>query len=78
MKVRIYQAWCKGCGLCVHFCPKNIIELIDNECVKVDNDKKLQFITIASVKDIGKCIGCRICESYCPNFAIRIEERNDE
>lgn len=74
-KVRIYQAWCKGCGLCIYFCSKEVLELIDSECIVATDDKKLQFLTIASIKDIKRCNGCGICELYCPSFAIRMEEK---
>ena len=23
----INRDWCKGCGICVHFCPKKVLEL---------------------------------------------------
>jgi len=26
------------------------------------------------VVDAGKCIGCRACERFCPDFAIEVEE----
>ena len=26
------------------------------------------------VVDAGKCIGCRACERFCPDFAITVEE----
>jgi 2-oxoglutarate ferredoxin oxidoreductase subunit delta len=25
-----------------------------------------------------KCIGCRFCETHCPDFAITVEERNGD
>ncbi|MEW6358086.1 MAG: 4Fe-4S binding protein [Planctomycetota bacterium] len=27
-----------------------------------------------TVVDAGKCIGCRTCERFCPDFAIEVEE----
>lgn len=47
--------WCKGCGICVAFCPKNVLEIKSG---KVD------------IKDIESCIQCGQCELRCPDFAI--------
>ena len=27
MRVEIDTVWCKGCELCVHFCPKGVLQL---------------------------------------------------
>ena len=64
-KVRLFNQtffhdWCKGCGICIAFCPKKII--FANK-----NDKPC-------VKDPDKCTGCRFCELHCPDFAITITE----
>lgn len=55
---RIIRQWCKGCGICVHFCPKQVLEL--------DNEGKA---CVASPED---CIACRICELRCPDMAIEV------
>ncbi|MCD4721103.1 MAG: 4Fe-4S binding protein, partial [Desulfobacula sp.] len=26
IKHLIDKEWCKGCGICIHFCPKNVLE----------------------------------------------------
>ncbi len=60
----INKEWCKGCGICVHFCPKKILDL--------DKDGKVDAVRP------GKCIGCRLCELRCPDRAIEIIENRDK
>ena len=55
----INRDWCKGCGICIHFCPKNVLEY--------DEDGKACAVR---PKD---CICCRLCELRCPDLAIEIE-----
>ena len=57
---KIHRNLCKGCNICVHYCPKNVLEL----------DKK--NIVVAARPD--DCIGCHMCEMRCPDFAIQVEE----
>lgn len=51
---------CKGCALCVYSCPTEILFL--NGSGKI------------AVREIEKCIFCRICEMRCPDFAIWVEK----
>jgi len=57
---------CKGCGLCVHFCPKDVLEITD----KV-NAKGHFPVCQARPED---CIYCAICCTMCPDVAISIVE----
>ncbi len=57
---------CKGCGLCVEFCPKNVLEISD----KV-NSKGYFPAYQARPED---CIYCAICCTMCPDVAIAISE----
>ena len=57
---------CKGCGLCVFYCPKNVLKLADTINQKGYN--------IAEVINLDDCIGCRLCDIACPDFAIYVQE----
>lgn len=60
----INPEWCKGCGICVAFCPKNVLEL--------DGHDK------AVVAQKEKCIACKLCELRCPDLAVEvITEKED-
>ena len=53
--LNVKTEWCKGCGICVEFCPKDVLELKDGKVV---------------IKDLDACIQCGQCELRCPDFAI--------
>ena len=57
----VYRDWCKGCGICVAFCPTKVYD-------RDEGGKPL-----AARPD--DCTGCRFCELHCPDFAITIEDR---
>ena len=57
---------CKECGLCIALCPTKV--LVKGEKV---NEKGYRYTLPAN---ISACIGCKICEISCPDFAIYVEE----
>jgi 2-oxoglutarate ferredoxin oxidoreductase subunit delta len=57
---------CKGCGLCVAVCPKDVLE-IGNEM-----NPKGYFPAYQARPD--DCIFCAICCTMCPDVAITINE----
>jgi 2-oxoglutarate ferredoxin oxidoreductase subunit delta len=56
--------WCKGCGICVHFCPKNVLEM---------NSEDKAFAAREA-----DCICCKQCELRCPDLAINVVVEEDE
>ena len=66
VKVTINEIVCKGCGLCVRACPKNVLALSRTKL----NAKGYHP---AEVADPENCIGCASCARTCPDVAIRIE-----
>ncbi len=67
VKVTINEIVCKGCGLCVRACPKNVLALSKTKL----NAKGYHP---AEVADPENCIGCASCARTCPDVAIRIEK----
>jgi len=57
--VFIYPDWCKGCGLCVAFCPKKVFEMDATGKALVAHEKE--------------CVNCGFCELHCPDFAIQVD-----
>lgn len=57
-KIIINKDWCKGCGICVEFCPVNVLAVKDEKVELLDEDK---------------CTKCGLCELRCPDFAIYLE-----
>jgi len=59
--VFFYHDWCKSCGICMAFCPQQIISA----------DKNGRPF----MEDADRCVGCRFCELHCPDFAITVSIR---
>jgi 2-oxoglutarate ferredoxin oxidoreductase subunit delta len=56
--VQVNREWCKGCGICIAFCPKDVLELDEHEK--------------AVVKRLEDCNACGLCELRCPDMAIEV------
>ncbi len=62
--IKIDKDLCKGCELCVHFCPKKVIAMCDGF-----NSKGHRFACVVEDND---CTGCAICARMCPDVAIEV------
>ena len=55
---------CKGCQLCIEFCPKKILTESDHI-----NTKGYHIPEIIPGKE-RECVNCEFCTMICPEFAI--------
>lgn len=62
--VYVFKKWCKGCNICVEFCPKDTLAL--------GADMKVYQ---AKPED---CILCGMCELRCPDLAIFVVQKKEK
>jgi 2-oxoglutarate ferredoxin oxidoreductase subunit delta len=62
--IEIDQERCKGCEMCIVFCPGKTI----GAAKKVNNSG----YTPAAFDKGGKCTGCAVCALVCPEAAIEV------
>jgi 2-oxoglutarate ferredoxin oxidoreductase subunit delta len=55
-RLTLLRHFCKGCRVCVDFCPTETLDLDDRFKITVAHPER--------------CIGCRVCELRCPDLAI--------
>jgi len=55
----IRERYCKGCNICVAFCPKKVLSLREGKVWPERSEL---------------CVGCHLCELRCPDFAIEVRE----
>ncbi len=62
--IEIDQGLCKGCQICMAFCPKGII-------VSSDRVNNSGYSPVA-FNGSSECTGCAICALVCPEVAIEV------
>jgi 2-oxoglutarate ferredoxin oxidoreductase subunit delta len=60
-EVIIYAKWCKGCHICVDFCPPKVLAM--------DPDEETPRIVAPE-----KCTACHFCDTHCPDLAIVVRK----
>jgi 2-oxoglutarate ferredoxin oxidoreductase subunit delta len=58
-RVVIFGLWCKGCRLCVEFCPTGVLALNEEDHPYVAHPEK--------------CSACHWCDTHCPDLAIVVK-----
>jgi 2-oxoglutarate ferredoxin oxidoreductase subunit delta len=59
-KLSFYPSWCKRCGNCVAFCPRDAL---------ASDEWGYPFLA-----QPDRCTSCGLCEMLCPDFAISLGE----
>jgi 2-oxoglutarate ferredoxin oxidoreductase subunit delta len=57
--IEVKVSWCKGCGLCVEYCNRDVLEMHG---------------VLPKVVHAERCSRCLQCEAICPDFAIEVKE----
>ncbi|MFQ5834444.1 MAG: ferredoxin family protein [bacterium] len=60
---------CRGCGLCIAFCPKDVLKMSDRFTKKGVHPPE-----IINEED---CILCERCMIYCPDFAVVVSDEEN-
>jgi len=61
--ITIKKEWCKGCEICVEFCPTDVLAMNG---------------AYAEVVNLEACTACGLCEIRCPDFAITVTKNNSK
>ncbi len=62
--VTVFDTWCKGCGICIAFCPKGVFEA---------NGQGRPVIAHPE-----ECTACGWCDTHCPDMAITVRRLDAE
>lgn len=65
-KITFRTDFCKGCGLCVDACPKNLIQIAKEKI-------NLKGHHPAEITDEKECVSCASCAIMCPDSVITVE-----
>jgi 2-oxoglutarate ferredoxin oxidoreductase subunit delta len=63
-EVRVTRERCKGCELCVLYCPKKIL--------RMSPDFNVKGYHFPECLEADSCTGCKICAMMCPEVALEI------
>jgi len=69
-EIHLIKDQCKGCGFCIQFCPKKVLE--------ESQEINARGVHPPKIVDENKCIICSFCTAVCPDFAIFVTEKSRE
>jgi len=66
--LQISPELCKGCGFCIEFCPRNVLEFSEDV-----NSRGYHYPIIRKGMEMS-CSACGMCQRICPDYAIYLEK----
>ncbi len=66
-KLYIEERYCKGCGICIEFCPAKVLKQSEKMNSKGYFPPESQ--------EMEKCKKCGMCSLLCPDFAIVVSDK---
>lgn len=69
-EVNVLSERCKGCGLCLEYCPTQVLKWSTDY-----NFKGYRYPVLEETEELH-CVSCRFCEEVCPDFAIFVSHKD--
>ena len=70
VEIHLIKDECKGCGYCIEYCPRKVLE--ESEEINA------RGVHPPKIVDGDKCMNCGFCTAVCPDFAIFVVEKQKE
>ncbi len=70
IEIVINPDYCKGCNICIDFCPKNIL------VSSIDINPK--GYRLPEAVDSAACTQCQLCVIVCPDLAIAVTPKDKQ
>jgi 2-oxoglutarate ferredoxin oxidoreductase subunit delta len=68
-RVAINNELCKGCNICIEFCPTDVFETSETL------NRKGYYVPLVAKEQ--ECTGCRVCDLMCPELAIVVTPKDE-
>ena len=64
IEIVINPDYCKGCSICIAFCPKKVLQ--------PSKEINAKGYILPEAVDLDACTQCKLCEIVCPDLAIAV------
>lgn len=67
IEIVINANYCKGCSICIDFCPKDVLQPA--------KEMNAKGYILPEVSHIDACTQCQLCVIVCPDLAIAVTSK---